>query len=67
MDRVASECDFEQDLIDRRILYEMLGERLHPEDFLDESSESDNDANADGVDDDSQQPAIPSTNEQLLI
>ena len=40
-ERVVTECDFQQDALDRRILFEMLGERLHPDDYPDETSESD--------------------------
>ena len=40
MYRVVDECNYEQNLLDRRILYEMTGERLTPEDFPDSTSES---------------------------
>ena len=42
VDRVVNECLFDQDTLDRRIVFEMIGERLHPDDFPDETSESDN-------------------------
>jgi len=42
-DRVVAECDFERNQLDRRILYEMLGERLIVEEFPDETSETDPD------------------------
>ena len=36
---MSEECDFEHDIIDRRILYEMINERLHPDDFRDETTD----------------------------
>ena len=33
MYRVVDECNFDVNRLDRRILYEMTGERLTPEDF----------------------------------
>ena len=40
MNRVVDECNYNVDLLDRRILYEMTGERLTTEDFPDSTSES---------------------------
>ena len=45
VDRVVTECDYERDEIDRRILFEMLGVRLEEDDYPDETSESE-EANA---------------------
>ena len=40
LDRIAEECNFETDPIDKRILYEMTGERLSPTDFIDDTTDS---------------------------
>ena len=39
-DRVISECDYNNNKLDRRILYELTGEKLEEDDYLDETSES---------------------------
>ena len=39
-DKVDAECNYEQDELDRRILFEMIGERLHEDDFPEDTSES---------------------------
>ena len=38
--RVADERDFERDIIDCRIMFEMIGERFTLDDYPDETSES---------------------------
>ena len=38
--RVVTECDYERDQLDRRIVFEMIGSRIEEEDFPDETSES---------------------------
>lgn len=35
-----TDCNFESDMIDRRIVYEMIGEKLEPCELMDETSES---------------------------
>ena len=47
MYRVVDQCDYDVNLLDRRILFEMTGERLTPEDFPDSTSESDIESGSD--------------------
>ena len=72
-DKVVTECNYEQDELDRRILFEMIGERLHEDDFPEETSESeefddtgiDNSSSADGLDigdTDREQALLPTVN-----
>ena len=37
--RIVDECDFENDLTDRRILYELTGAKLDPGDFADDTTD----------------------------
>ena len=39
-DRVVTESNFEADQLDRRIAFEMVGDRLDEAEFFDETSES---------------------------
>ena len=48
MDRVVSELSYDEDILDRRIVFEMIGERLDPADFPDETSE-DEENNEDSI------------------
>ena len=50
IDRVVTESNFEADELDRRIAFEMIGDRLDEAEFLDETSESEeNEGNNDAV------------------
>ena len=40
MIRVVDECNYERDIVDQRIVYEMIGDKLDPGEFNDETSES---------------------------
>ena len=40
--RIMENCDFENDKLDRRVLFEMTGERYHEDDFPFETTESEN-------------------------
>ena len=48
--RIVEECNYDLDINDRRILYEMTGSRMNHMDFLDETTDSefDLDSDADG-------------------
>lgn len=59
MCRVVDECNYDLDLLDRRIMYEMTGERLTPEDFPDSTSES---AEESGSDDQNSQGSAQGQN-----
>ena len=39
-DRVVNECDYDKDVSDRRILYEMTGVRLNRAEFVDDTTDS---------------------------
>ena len=48
--RIVEECNYDLDINDRRILYEMTGSRMNHMDFLDETTDSEFDLNSDADD-----------------
>ena len=41
IDRVAEDCDFNGDIVDQRIFYEMTGQKIDEQAYLDETTDSD--------------------------